>query len=180
MVTSRARDSGFSVVEVLVALAIASIAVIILGGLFQLAVRVSDTLATSKSVHTALLDLQGVLQLLGDDFDAEIQRPATAGFIIASASAGELAHLELNAAGTGLALNFVRPTNPGRVDLAVFEEARLEYFERTGPEMFEWVETVRSPNSAFGARLRLSLSGRVWRPLLWMVPSVHADRNAAS
>jgi prepilin-type N-terminal cleavage/methylation domain-containing protein len=172
MMRATQSDRGFSVLEVLVALAIASTAMVALGALFQLAMRVSETMATSKRVHTALLDLQGVLQVLEEKQD-EVHGATGRSFDLTSPNAEAIAHVTLGAENAeGRELLVSGPSGSTRADLAIFEDARLEYLYRIEPSTLRWAEAVPAPDAVLGARLRLTLGERVWRPLIWIVSPI--------
>lgn len=165
-------DRGFSVLEVLVALAIASTAMVALGALFQLAMRVSETIATSKRVHTALLDLQGVLDVLGETRD-EAHNTSGQSFDLTSPRDEDVAHITLAAGGAeNRELLITGSSGSTRADLTVFDEAKLEYLHRVEPATLRWVEAVPASDLVLAARLRLKLGERVWRPLVWIVSPI--------
>jgi hypothetical protein len=163
------HDSGFGILEVLVALAIASAAVVALGSLFHLAMRLSDTLSMSRRVHVALQDLQGVLGFLTEDRALEVRQGSPGSFVLTSRTTpGELASVDLRKGPVSAELVISGPQLSARADLATFDEAQFEYLERPSPGASRWIASSQSPGVPLAVRMKLRLGDRIWRPLIWI------------
>jgi prepilin-type N-terminal cleavage/methylation domain-containing protein len=168
---SSAHDGGFGVIEVLVALAIASIATIALGAMSYLAIRVADAVSTSRNVQIALQDLQGVQQLLSERVASNVRQSTGSSFVLTSrVSLDGVAEVTLTGEVEQAALVLDGPLMSARADLAAFDEVGFEYLERADPSEARWVATSQRPDAVLGVRMRLQLGGRVWRPLIWIAP----------
>ncbi|MBI4924136.1 MAG: prepilin-type N-terminal cleavage/methylation domain-containing protein [Devosia nanyangense] len=171
-------DAGFSILEVLVALAIASLVTMAIGGLFVLASTVHGRVDEAERVETALLDVQGLLRIASDAVDLMIARPAADGFALvdanpgAGASPGNDQNLSLRSKRAELA----RPDSAAAADLSIFEKASLEYLT-VAAEGAVWksAETLGG-GKPVAVRFRLQLHARVWRPLIWIASSLDVGR----
>jgi hypothetical protein len=162
------HDSGFGILEVLVALAIASAAVVALGSLFYLAMRLSDTLSMSRRVHVALQDLQGVLGFLTEDMTLQA-RQGPSGFVLTSRTTpGDVASVDLRKGPESAELVISGSQLSARADLATFDEAQFEYLERPSPGASRWIASSPSPGVPLAVRMKLRLGDRIWRPLIWI------------
>ena len=170
-----AHESGFSVLEVLVALAIASIATIALGAMSYLAIRVGDAVSSSRRVQIALLDLQGVQKVLGDSEAGDIVQPATGSFVLASSANDQpVAEVRLTGGSEPHGLVLSGRSVLTRADLAAFDEVGFEYLERADASGARWVATSQQSDAVLGVRMTLRLGGRVWRPLIWIAAAEQA------
>lgn len=173
MATAVKQDAGFTLVEVLVALVIASILLTAVGGLVAFAGALSQR---SRQQHM-VLDTLSNLQTLSDQFEAWPLGWAVSDF---SGAEGE-ANLRTEG-GAEVILQFREATAstpaaiswrgegvvaPGQISMAGFSEAKLEYF-LTRREPPSWVGAFDQLEEAPSAiRLNLTDGRRQWVPVLW-------------
>lgn len=165
-------DAGFTVVELLVAVAIASLLVIGIGALFTIGAELRDRSADNAAVQAALIELQAIATLARSDVGLTIATPSETGFALipAEASQTELAGWEVRVTRhvPDLRLELRSRSNVSSVDLAAFDAVGLEYLV-VGSEAPAWTGGASIAGAeARAARLRLTLGSRVWRPLIWI------------
>lgn len=180
---SPGADAGFSLLEILVALAIASLVAMAIGGLFALTGTLRARVSETAQLEAALVDVQGLAQVLSREVGLRLADPAADGFElarpdpIASDHAVPLAQLRLPENGR---VEVTDATRVATAELVSFESAALEYLVRAPSGGMTWQTNGAGNNAApVAVRLRLALRDRVWRPLLWISNSAAADAQAA-
>jgi prepilin-type N-terminal cleavage/methylation domain-containing protein len=167
-------DAGFSLLEMLAALAIASFVVLSIGGLLLIGVHLRDRDLESTKVATSLLELQTLFLLTGGDLDRQIDGARDNGFALVPHSGQSVAHplrLDLAANAESRALEFVGIDETGVIDLTAFNAVSLQYLT-LGAQSPHWVRAAELAAMApIAARLILKLNQRVWRPLVWVASS---------
>lgn len=165
-----AVDSGFSMVELLVALALAALVAMASAGLLTLGLTVRDRVEAASQVQAALLDLKGLTNALAAGSRVSLFAPATDGFVLRQA-AGGVSPLDL-----GRFRMIVEPSSAvvyegsglsSSVDLSAFDQVGIEYLEVT-PQAHAWKPSGQLVDSPAAARLRLTAAALTWRLLLWM------------
>ncbi|OEO31855.1 hypothetical protein VW23_014355 [Devosia insulae DS-56] len=165
-------DAGFTIVELLVAVAIASLLVIGIGALFAIGGQVRDRAADNAAVQAALIELQALATLATSEVGLAIATPSAAGFALTPLETGrpELDGWEvrLTQAAPDLRLELRRRSNVSSVDLAAFDAVGIEYLV-VDSQSPAWTGGASVAGAeARAVRLRLTLGSRVWRPLLWI------------
>lgn len=172
-------DSGFTIVELLVAVAIASLVVIGIGALFAVGSQVRDRAKDSTAVQSALVELQALATLATSEVGLAIVTPSETGFALAPLEVGRAGldgwEVQLIRASSDARLQLRRGSNTSSVDLAAFDAVGIEYLV-VGSQSADWVGGVSvAGTETRAARLRLGLGPRVWRPLIW-IPLTYAVR----
>lgn len=172
-------DAGFTIVELLVAVAIASLVVIGIGTLFAIGMQVRDRAAESAAVQSSLIELQALAGLANSEVGLTITTPSEAGFALVPLQPGRSDldgwRAQLIQAAPAVRIELRRGNNVSSVDLAAFDAVSIEYLV-VGSNSAAWIG-----GASFGgadvqaARLRLVLGSRVWRPLLW-IPVTYTAR----
>ncbi len=163
-------DAGFSLIEVLVALVIASFVVMAIGGLYVLTGTLRSRATEAAQVEDTLVDLQGLQSALGDDVALTIDAPRPDGFTLAPSTTRTGRPLQLRLTAAPLRIDLTSTSRTSGVDLSPFAEAAIEYLVRGADGRANWGAGPVTSGQPLAARLRLALHGRVWRPLLWIVP----------
>jgi hypothetical protein len=166
--SSRAADAGFSTVEILVLLALASLALLAVGGLQYAAIGYLDAQERGARIQNALFELQSAgLQL--SEGPGLLQDASAAGFVLyapdsmASGERGEFGEVRLDEATRSLTVQLLKSSTS--IDLSAFTAATLEYLTDDG-EVPDWVFPVAS-GQAIAARLVLWDGSVAWRPMIW-------------
>jgi prepilin-type N-terminal cleavage/methylation domain-containing protein len=171
--TAVKQDAGFTLVEVLVALVIASILLTAVGGL----VAFAGALSQRSGQQHMVLDTLSNLQTLSDQFEAWPLAWAVSDFSGAEEEAnlrtegGAEVILQLREATTStpaaLAWRGEGIVAPGQISMAGFAEAKLEYFltRRDPPRWVGAFDQLGETPSAI--RLNLTDGRRQWVPVLW-------------
>jgi prepilin-type N-terminal cleavage/methylation domain-containing protein len=172
-------DAGFSIIELLVAIAIASLVVIGIGALFAIGSQVRDRGTDSAAVQSALIDLQALATLATSEVGLTITTPSDAGFALTPLEAGRAGfegwEVRLTRPSPEARLELRRGSNASSVDLATFDAVSIEYLV-VGSQSTDWVGGASTAGTEIrAARLRLGLGARVWRPLIW-IPLAYAVR----
>jgi hypothetical protein len=167
-------DAGFGILEVLVALAIASLVTMAIGGLLVLASTVHGRVDEAERVETALLDVQGLLRIATDSVGLMIVRPAADGFAlvdaspVAGSSPADDQNLLLRSKDASKRVELARNGSAAAADLSIFEKASLEYLT-VAAEGAVWKPAATiGGGKPVAARFRLQLHARVWRPVIWL------------
>lgn len=168
-------EAGFSLVELLVALAITSFLVIAVGGLIRLSADARGRIEEAGRVEAALLDLRAISEALAGPKGPSIIRFDDSGFDLFAppAQPSNGATMTARLAGTSGAMSIVLDElashRRSSVQLGAFETASLEYLDASGPD-YVWQSAAAAGRSPAGVRLALSRGARVWRVLLWIGP----------
>lgn len=164
-------DAGFSIVELLVAVAIASLAVIAIGALFAVGLQVRDRAADNAAVQSTLIELQALMALATSEVGVELTAPSETDFALEAVqeSRAELVNWGVQLTSAPQArIELRRGSNASSVDLSAFDTAVIEYLV-VSSEAPSWTSGAGVGGSeARAARLRLSFGQRVWRPLIWI------------
>lgn len=165
-------DAGFTIIELLVAVAIASLVVIGIGALFAIGATVRDRATDSAAVQAALIELQALASLANSEVGLAIVTPSEAGFALQPAEPGRSGldgwRVQLVRPAAGARIELHRGNNASSVDLAAFDAVGIEYLV-VGSQSVAWTAGASVGGAdARAARLRLTLGPRVWRPLLWI------------
>lgn len=155
-------EAGFSLVEVLIAIAITSLVAMAAGGLLVLGVAARDRVDESIRIEASLLALGSLAALTGGEVWMGAESAENVGFALVGTDKRWQVDLS---EGPSIALQQRERTN--RVDLSPFEDVSLEYLVRRG-DGGAWVgaEAISSAELV-AVRLRLASGRRVWRPLVW-------------
>lgn len=161
------NDAGFSLVELLVAIAITSMVVLAIGGLLTLGVRVKDRGDEAMTVQIALMDVEALAGLADGEVGFALAKPTDDGFELERRDG-----LTWSMALAGEAVELRRGERISRALLSAFERVSLEYLAVTG-KAGAWVEARRigATTASIAVRLRLQRGERVWRPLMWIADS---------
>jgi hypothetical protein len=164
--TYAAAEDGFSIVELLVAIAITSFVMLAVGGLLTLGLRVKERVDENAAVQATLIDLQGLAALAASEVGFAMSAVSERGFeLLKPRAAGPPIAWSVELHGAEIELQ--RERLKSRVNLAIFESAELEYLApATGHA--EWLPAKSVMSQALAVRLRLKRDRHVWRPLLWI------------
>jgi type II secretory pathway pseudopilin PulG len=179
------RDGGFSILEILVALALSSLVIMALGGLLSLVIKARTGIDEGTRIERALIDLQSILRLTGEAAGLTIADPDDAAFTLMVASAGpdhpaevsSRVTLEVTPQTKVLALQ--RGNRNTHADISVFDSVALEYLHTGSEPVWGHADSVVA-GPIIAARLRLAFRSRVWRPLLWIVSPFEAYHSGAT
>lgn len=178
MIGAVKSDAGFTLVEVLVALTIASMLLTAVGGLIAFAGALSQRTAHQNLVLDALVRIQSLSDQLeasrlewspratADGADRYVLRTAEgAGIELwAIADTGKKSSVLLWG-GTGVAA-------PGQVDLSAFQSSGLEAFIEAAGQT-RWVAADRlGADTPRMLRISLADGHRKWFPILWVSQKV--------
>jgi prepilin-type N-terminal cleavage/methylation domain-containing protein len=166
---SAPSDAGFALVEMLVALAIAALVSMAIGGLFVAVSSVRDRIAEAEEVQRALLDVEAVGQRVSQRMDVAMINPSVSGFDLSQKDGDAVDHVVLDLRQRR-SMRFVVGERQLTADLAQFTDVKLEYLLRVGAQLLWKQANALAGQSPLAARLRLGLKGRVWRPLVWAAP----------
>lgn len=165
-------DAGFTIIELLVAVAIASLAVIGIGALFAIGSQVRDRTSDSAAVQATLIDLQALAALADSEVGLTVGTPSAVGFDLLPTepngrrSAGW--QVRLVGAASDIRVELRRANDATSVDLAAFDAVGIEYLVVGSPPPVWTGGASIGGADVRAARLRLVLGPRVWRPLLWI------------
>lgn len=168
---SRSSDDGFSLVEVIVALAILSVLVMAIGGLIQFGSQLQSRTAHEARIELALIDALALRSDLGrwQTSGEQSVAPSSDGFILTKSDADAVKR------GITLAIDVentltVRSSGAdvfSSVDLSVFESAQIEYLSTVGES--DWRGASAAGSEAVDAiRLVLTDEDRQWWAVLWI------------
>lgn len=163
----RRGDAGFSIVELLVAIAITSLVVLAIGGLLTLGLKVRERADENMNIEAALVDLHALATLAGSEVGMSLRAAGDEGFEL---ERGETLRwmVALDEGPDAPAIELRRGERASLVELSGFEAVSLEYLVPMGA-MADWVTPARTGGQPpLAARLRLSSGDRVWRPLVWI------------
>lgn len=164
--TYAAAEDGFSIIELLVAIAITSFVVLAIGGLLTLGLRVKERVDENSAVQSALIDLQGFAVLAASEVGFAVSAIGERGFKLLKPRASE-APIAWSVEIRDAEIELHRGRRKSTVKLSVFESAELEYLASSaGPA--KWTSTKPGLSDALAVRLRLERDRRVWRPLIWI------------
>ncbi len=167
------QDAGFTLVEVLVALVIASILLTAVGGLVAFAAALSQRSGQQHAALDTLSNLQTlsdqleawplswiVSDIAGVEGEANLRTESGAEVILQFHQATTLTPAALAWRGEGIVA-------PGQISMAGFAEAKLEYFltRRDPPRWVGAFDPLQETPSAI--RLNLTDGRRHWVPVLW-------------
>ncbi len=176
-------DAGFSLLELLVALAIAALVAMVIGGLFVVTATLRGRVAETARIEAALVDLQGLTQVMSSDLGLHLERASPAGFDLAPATADAAATtvgFRLIGAAASSVAQLTRKTLVAAASLSTFEDVGLEYLVSKPAGGADWERQPDSTVAPVGARLLLKLHDRVWRPLLWIESSSVVESDAGA
>ena len=165
-------DAGFSIVELLVAVAIASLVIIAIGALFAVGLRVRDRAADNAAVQSTLIDLQVLTEMATSEVGLEITEPSETEFRLEAVQEGRAGLVDWKAllvtSESRVRIELRRGSNTSSVDLSAFDTTAIEYLVISS-QAPSWTGGAGVGGSDVrAARLRLSLGQRVWRPLIWI------------
>jgi prepilin-type N-terminal cleavage/methylation domain-containing protein len=173
---TRRGSAGFSLVELLVALAVASAVIVGLGAIFVFAGELRSRTSEVAAVDSALVDV-AVLGL-------QVERFAKAGIVVKSRTQFDLVPLadadhvlSFTLSSEDRSLDMDRPTlsfdgSPQRtsVDVSVFDVAQFEYLlDDAGVPRWTAAES-QPPTEVLAARLLLKKRHRTWPLVIWVRP----------
>lgn len=162
--TGTHADSGFSMVEMLVALAIAALLAIASGSLIALGAGTKERVEDVAQIEAALVSLNSIAALAASELHDRIEVADADGFSLSGE--GQPLRFDLKAKLLGLRDGDAQ----NQVDLAAFDTARFEYLVDE-PQGGRWLDgRSTSQRELVGARLTLRHGSRTWRPLVWARP----------
>ena len=166
-------DDGFSIVELLVAIAITSFVVLAIGGLLTLGLRVKERVDENGAVQSALIDLQGLAALAASEVGFVANTIGERSFTLVKESAARSPvawSVALHSAVDGADIELKRERRTSAVSLTAFDTTELEYLALVAGR-YSWNTAKGGIRSALGIRLKLQQDNRVWRPLIWIASS---------
>ena len=170
MAVAATVDGGFSMVELLVALALAALVAMAAAGLLTLGLSVRDRVEQTSRVQAALVELKGLTNALAAGSQVSLFAPAADGFALREAADG-LPPLELGqfrlVAEAPPSVDYEGGGRTSSVDLSAFDQVGIEYLE-VSPQAHAWNASGQLVGSPVAARLRLTAAALTWRLLLWM------------
>lgn len=164
------EEAGFSLVEVLVAVAIISGLIMGIGALITNVAELSSRTEATSRIMAALIEVNTLRGLAGAEIAVTATRPTSIGFDLEPQPGGQRPPVPrkffLNGAGAKVQLEYASGDARAAVDLSIFEAISIEYFVPSAQTLL-WQDTPLDSAIA-GARLVLRYGARVWRPLIWM------------
>lgn len=173
------EQAGFGLVELLVALAITSLIVVGIGGMFAFAGQLRDRSESTAAVQRTLLELFAISSALGERTGTRLTYAAATGFDIEmSPTGGEARDVQLYArivlAADRLDILYTDANSSISVDLSAFETTRLEYFATSG-QTVDWQPIWERSSAPSAVRLLTTKASWQWPVMLWL-----ADRPDGS
>jgi len=163
------EDSGFALIELLVALAFASLATMAIVALTISAEAIKNRMDEEQNIEWGLLDVEAATGSLSERMDIAIMDPSDHGFDLRQSNAIGLDRFDLSTNSASDAVIRLG-TRQLTADLSAFETTTIEYLVRS-PGRLDWVvASGLAGQLPVAARLLLSTGGRTWRPLLWAAP----------
>jgi prepilin-type N-terminal cleavage/methylation domain-containing protein len=175
----RDAAAGFSLVELLVALAVGSAIAVGLGGLLALAGELRSRTSDVAAVSSTLVDMETLALLLEHSRKGEITRFDDTHFEIVLPPAGPRdagalsivvadRHITVSAGVNKASTEAAPPTSS--VDVSVFDMARFEYLlEDIGGARWAAAE-LTSDGAVLAVRAVLRRDHRTWPVVLWVQP----------
>jgi hypothetical protein len=165
----RRVDAGFGILELLIAVAIGSLVIVAIGGLFAVGLEVRDRADLNAGVQATLIELQALAGLAASDIGMIATSASPGGFaLVGSIDPNLTVTVRLQTIAASARVELSRGDKTSSVDLSVFEAAAIEYLA-TSSQPGRWSDAAGvGANQMRGARLRLTSGIRVWRPLLWI------------
>lgn len=164
------HESGFSLVEVVVAMAIVGGLIVGIGALLAGVGQLGSRARASSAILEALLEVNALRSLAGVETAVIATEPSATGFVlqpVAAQGGVEPSRFRLATESSAGRLDFTTASTSATVDLSAFETISIEYFSPADQTSF-WDATPASDSDVQGARLVLRSGDRVWRPLVWM------------
>jgi len=173
-------DSGFSLVEVMVALVVISLLCVSLGGLVAFAVELKTRTETAQRLGSAVGQLEAFRNLLGDvagrAAEISIANPGQQGFELKGKGPGAidlLVDLALTGGSAPSTLEVHFGDSPQSrttiVDLSPFDHGSIDYLTPQG-DALAWRGAESVQGVPLASRLTMSTGTRQWSILLWVVP----------
>jgi len=172
------NEQGFGLVEVLVALAIAAMSAVAIGGLLTFGVELRAREEKRADIERSILDVETLAALLGSSARTRIADVQSGSFEVASlgsaGTAGASVRIELEqdrlqilpTGGDGD--THLRPQSV--IDLFAFDDHRLEYLS-SGSGRLAWTAASRVGDwPIIAVRLALTERHRRWPIILWSEP----------
>lgn len=174
------RDAGFTLLEVLVALVLASLLMIAVGALFVFVGQLRDRVKTTGMIEQSLLDARAAGSVLSS-WSSGLNKVSVAtvdvtGFSIQRISAADgmtaVARVTLRPSAdrhaSFLSISNSADTSPSSVDLSAFDTAEIEYLTSTA-QSIAWVKPDQLGAAKPRAiRLDLTSNPRRWLVILWV------------
>lgn len=181
MASVAAADGGFSMVELLVALALAALVAMAAAGLLTLGLTVRDRVDAAGRVQAALVELKGLTTALAAGSWVSLSAPAADGFTLRAMAEGapplDLGRFRL-IVGAPSSVGYEGGGQASSVDLSAFDQVEMEYLEVL-PQAHAWKPFGQLRINPVAARLRLTSAALTWRLLLWMEQSDGSVAGAA-
>jgi hypothetical protein len=172
--TVAVADDGFSIAELLVALAITSFIALAIGGLLTAGLRANEHVDENAAIQSALVDLQGLAALAASEVGFALSEVGERGFALVRQRSMEPPvtwTVGLRSEHGETAIELWREKRRSAASLAAFDAASLEYLTQDMGGDPSWVAASRGLRTALAVRLKLERGRRVWRPLVWMAAS---------
>lgn len=173
MASTAAADGGFSMVELLVTLALAALVAMAAAGLLTLGLTARDRVDQAGRLQAALVELRGLTTALAAGSRVSLFAPAADGFALRAMTDGapplDLGRLRL-IAGAPFSVGYEGGGRTSSVDLSAFDQVGMEYLEVL-PQAHAWKPSGQLLANPVAARLRLASGALTWRLLLWMEQS---------
>jgi len=164
------RDAGFTLLELLVALAISSLIVMGIGGLFAFAGDLKSRSERATAIQAALVDLRAIVTTIAGSPPVILSAARRAGFELQLASAvGTTATIAVLSFHDGaLFADYPTAGQMTSVDLSAFDGASIEYLVYSA-QTPAWVSSdLVGADGVLGARINLRERHRHWPLVLWV------------
>lgn len=159
-------DEGFGIVEVLVGLAIASIALLALSTILSFVSTAQGRVIESEAVIKALVDAKALAGEL-DNYRTSVATSSPELVILTEEDSAE-PFLTLDIAGEQLTA-VLDGRQFAQIDLSIFDQRTLEYFSRAGDTQFSWRPlSGDAASDALLIRVSLEKGPRTWSVVLWV------------
>jgi prepilin-type N-terminal cleavage/methylation domain-containing protein len=161
-------DSGFGMVELLVALAICAALAMGAGSLISLGLKLRDRVELTEGAQQALLDLRALTSVMAGGTWVGLGDVGDGRFQLCSARPGQQATLLGTFSAEPGVAGYKAAHSTSAADIGVFQSVRLEYLTVTPAKQTWQTADVLAGSRPVAVRLRLGLGARTWRMLLWM------------
>jgi prepilin-type N-terminal cleavage/methylation domain-containing protein len=167
-----ASDAGFALIEILVALVIASMVAMAIGGLLLLSNTIRGRVAETGQIESTLVDVESLTAAMSHAVGLQIADPTSTGFDLVPPTPQVDEHpsqsMHFTLVGKTVRVEFSRGLRVTMADVSIFDQAALEYFLPGTSGRVSWTERANGAATPLAVRLRLRFHGWVWRPLLWI------------